>query len=67
MVLGTPGTDEITFFLGRETLIATRRNGGMAMWREHMFSFMSRNAYRATQFFRIPPEQVIEIGSQIEL
>ena len=57
----------ITFFLGRETLIATRRNGGMAMWREHMFSVMSRNAYRATQFFHIPPEQVIEIGSQIEL
>ena len=59
--------DSITFFLGRETLIATRRNGGMAMWREHLFSFMSRNSYRATQFFHIPPEQVIEIGSQVEL
>ncbi len=59
--------DEITFFLGRETLIAAKRAGGMAIWREHMFSFMSRNAYRATQFFRIPPNQVVEIGSQIEL
>lgn len=58
---------DITFFLGRETLIAARRPGGMAMWREHLFSFMSRNAYRATQFFHIPPDQVIEIGSQIEL
>ncbi len=58
---------EITFFLGRETLIAARRAGGMALWREHIFSFMSRNAYRATQFFQIPPNQVIEIGSQIEL
>ena len=58
---------EITFFLGRETLIAARRTGGMALWREHLFSFMSRNAYRATQFFHIPPEQVIEIGTQIEL
>ena len=59
--------ESITFFLGRETLIATRRNGGMAMWREHIFSFMARNSYRATQFFHIPPEQVIEIGSQVEL
>lgn len=58
---------EITFFLGRETLIAAKRPGGMAMWREHLFSFMSRNAYRATQFFHIPADQVIEIGSQIEL
>lgn len=58
---------DITFFLGRETLIAAQRQGGMAIWREHLFSFMSRNAYRATQFFRIPPEQVVEIGSQIEL
>lgn len=56
-----------TFFLGRETLIAAKRNGGMALWREHLFSFMSRNSYRATQFFQIPPDQVIEIGSQIEL
>jgi KUP system potassium uptake protein len=39
----------------------------MAIWREHLFSFMARNAYRATQFFRIPPSQVVEIGSQIEL
>jgi KUP system potassium uptake protein len=58
---------DITFFLGRETLIAARKHGGMALWREHLFSFMSRNAYRATQFFQIPADQVIEIGSQIEL
>lgn len=58
---------DITFFLGRETLIASKKSGGMALWREHLFSFMSRNAYRATQFFQIPPDQVIEIGSQIEL
>jgi KUP system potassium uptake protein len=55
-----------TFFLGRETLIASDRPG-MAMWREHLFSFMSRNALRATAFFRIPPNQVFEIGSYVEL
>jgi len=58
---------EITFFLGRDTLIAARRRGGMALWREHLFAFMSQNSYRATQFFQIPPHQVVEIGSQIEL
>jgi KUP system potassium uptake protein len=59
--------NEVTFFLGRETLIAAKRHGGMALWREHLFAFMSRNAQRATQFFKIPPNQVIEIGTQIEL
>lgn len=59
--------EDITFYLGRETLIASNRGGGMAIWREHIFSLMSRNAYRATQFFHIPPNQVVEIGSQIEL
>lgn len=58
---------DISFFLGRETLIASQKAGGMALWREHLFSLMSRNAYRATQFFQIPADQVVEIGSQIEL
>ncbi|MGH7699288.1 MAG: potassium transporter Kup [Gemmatimonadales bacterium] len=55
-----------TFFLGRETLIATDRPG-MAQWRERLFSFMSRNALRATAFFKIPPNQVFEVGAQVEL
>jgi len=55
-----------TFFLGRETLIATDRPG-MAKWRERLFAFMSRNALRATSFYRIPPNQVFEVGAQVEL
>ncbi len=55
-----------TFFLGRETLIASDRPG-MAMWREQLFAFMSRNALRATAFFRIPPNQVFEVGAYVEL
>jgi KUP system potassium uptake protein len=57
---------DITFFLGRETLIASD-TPGMAIWREHLFSFMSRNAQRATAFFNIPADQVIEVGIQVEL
>src|SRR5213596_2921300 len=55
-----------TFFLGRETLIASDRPG-MAMWRERLFSFMSRNALRATAFFKIPPNQVFEVGAYVAL
>lgn len=63
--LKVPAT-EITFFLGRESLIATDRPG-MAIWREHIFSFMQRNAQRATAYFNIPANQVIEVGIQVEL
>ncbi len=55
-----------TFFLGRETLVASDRPG-MVEWREKLFAFMSRNAMRATAFFRIPANQVFEVGAQVEL
>jgi KUP system potassium uptake protein len=55
-----------TFFLGRETVIASERPG-MSLWREHVFAFMTRNALRATAFFKIPPNQVFEVGAQVEL
>jgi KUP system potassium uptake protein len=58
--------DRMTFFLGLETLLSTHREG-MARWRERLFAVMSRNAVRATSFFRIPPERVVELGMQIEL
>jgi KUP system potassium uptake protein len=55
-----------TFFLGRETLYATNRPG-MAIWRERLFTIMSRNARRATSFFNLPRDRVCEIGAEIEL
>jgi KUP system potassium uptake protein len=58
--------DYTTYFLGRETLIASERPG-MALWREKLFAFMSRNAQPATTFFQIPPDRVMEIGTQIEI
>ena len=57
---------DLTYFLGRETIIVTRREG-MALWRERLFVLMSRNAVRATAFFRLPPERVVELGVQIEI
>jgi KUP system potassium uptake protein len=58
--------EHTTFFLGVETLLSTEREG-MPRWRERLFAVMSRNAGRATSFFRIPPERVVELGMQIEL
>ena len=57
---------DVTYFLGRETLIVTKAPG-MAMWRERLFILMARNAVRATAFFRLPPERVVELGVQVEI
>jgi KUP system potassium uptake protein len=57
---------DVTYFLGRETLIVTKAPG-MVTWRERLFVLMARNAVRATTFFRLPPERVVELGVQVEL
>ena len=59
-------SDDLTYFLGRETIIVSRRRG-MAIWREKLFVLMARNAVRATAFFRLPPERVVELGVQVEM
>ena len=58
--------EHVTFFLGRENLIATAKPG-MAKWRVSLFAFLTRNAQPATKFFNIPADRVFEIGAQIEL
>jgi KUP system potassium uptake protein len=58
--------NDTSFFLGRETLIITK-NAEMATWRKMLFAFMSRNARPANTFFQIPPNRVVELGTQIEL
>ena len=55
-----------SFFLGRETLLTTGPSR-MWRWRKALFSFLSRNARSATAFFGIPPNRVLELGTQIEL
>jgi KUP system potassium uptake protein len=58
--------DDVTYFLGRETLIVTKAPG-MVTWRERLFVLMARNAVRATTYFRLPPERVVELGVQVEI
>ncbi len=57
---------ETTFVLGRETILATG-DPTLPVWREKIFAFMARNAERPTTFFKIPPNQVIEVGIQVEI
>jgi KUP system potassium uptake protein len=58
---------QATFFLGRETVIASEGTVGMTLWREHLFGFMARNARMASSFFHLPPDRVVELGVQVEL
>ncbi len=57
---------ETTFVLGRETILPSNEPN-MSLWRERLFAFMSKNAQRPTAFFKIPPNQVIEVGIQVEI
>ena len=55
-----------SFFLSRQTLIASAKPG-MAIWREKLFAWMLRNAASAMEFFRLPTNRVVELGSQVEI
>ena len=55
-----------TYFLGSESLVVTA-TPGMARWREHLFALLSRNATSAANYFGLPPDRTITIGSQVEL
>ncbi|WP_322517311.1 potassium transporter Kup [Rhodopseudomonas palustris] len=55
-----------SFFLSRETFVPSL-NPGMALWRERLFTFMTLNATRATTFFKIPTDRVVELGTQLEI
>ncbi len=60
------GLDDVTFFLGREHLIVAEHGIGQR-WRIALFSFLTRSSQPATRFFNIPPDRVMEIGTQIAL
>lgn len=55
-----------SYFISRQTVIATKR-AGMALWRERLFAWMIRNSATAMEFFKLPPNRVVELGSQIEI
>ena len=55
-----------SYFISRQTIVPTFGRG-MAMWRERLFAAMSRNARGAADYYRIPSNRVIELGTQVEI
>jgi KUP system potassium uptake protein len=57
---------ETSFFIARQTIISTP-GAGMQPWREHLYVAMSRNARGAADYYQVPPNRVIELGTQVEI
>ncbi|TPQ34206.1 potassium transporter Kup, partial [Bradyrhizobium guangdongense] len=64
-----PGIDltDITYYVGRETIIPREDVPGMWVWRESLFAFLQRNAERSAAFFGVPTGQVVEFGTELEI
>jgi KUP system potassium uptake protein len=56
-----------SFFLGRQKLIASRKHRGMALWREKLFAWMLKSSESAMEFFKLPTNRVVELGSQLQI
>lgn len=56
-----------SFFLGRQKLVISADQPGMAVWRERLFSWMNKSSESAMEFFKIPTNRVVELGSQIQI
>jgi KUP system potassium uptake protein len=57
---------ETSYFLSRETVISTP-GGGMAQWREKLFSAMTRNSGGVVEFFHLPDNAVVELGTRVQI
>jgi KUP system potassium uptake protein len=56
-----------SFFLGRQKLITSKKRPGMAPWRERLFAWMLKSSESAMEFFRLPTNRVVELGSQLQI
>ena len=56
-----------SFFLGRQKLIASKKRPGMALWREKLFAWMLKSSESAMEFFKLPTNRVVELGSQLQI
>jgi KUP system potassium uptake protein len=57
---------DTSFFLARDTVVPSNLPG-MAIWRERLFAWMMQNAAKPSDFFKIPPNRVVELGTKIEI
>ena len=58
--------DKTTFFVGKERIVVTAK-AGMALWREHLFVFLSKHSENAADFFQLPPDRVYEVSQVVEI
>ncbi|MEO6152079.1 MAG: potassium transporter Kup [Croceibacterium sp.] len=56
-----------SFFLGRQKVIASKEQPGMALWRERLFAWMTKSSESAMEFFKLPTNRVVELGSQLQI
>jgi KUP system potassium uptake protein len=63
----TVDLDDVTYYVGHETVISREDGKGLPAWQERCFALMERNAIHVSDFFSLPTDQVVEIGRQISI
>ncbi len=58
---------EATYYIGTQSLIPTRKEGGMVAWRDHLFAFMARNAMNPTDNYHVPADQTVVLGLRVRI
>ena len=61
------GLDDVTYYIGHENILHRRDGAALPRWQEALFAAMARNTSHVTDYFRLPTEQVVEIGRQISI
>jgi KUP system potassium uptake protein len=59
--------DDVTYYVGHETVIGREDGLGLPKWQEGIFAVMERNAIHVSDFFSLPTDQVVEIGRQVSI
>jgi KUP system potassium uptake protein len=59
--------DDVTYYVGHETIVHREDRKGLPLWLEKLFAFMQRNSVHVSDFFRLPPDAVVEIGRQVSI
>jgi KUP system potassium uptake protein len=59
--------DDVTYYVGHETIVHREDRQALPQWLERLFAFMQRNSVHVSDFFRLPPDAVVEIGRQISI
>ena len=63
----TVDLNDVTYYVGHETIVSREDKGGLPGWQETLFAMMQRNAVHVSDYFSLPTDQVVEIGRQIAI